>query len=453
MSARLMHSTIRSAALAVWWLVMSLAHAAVGACSSDLPARPVAPPSVRDRAWRADSVSYLGETHNALVYLPEGYPARSPYPVVYLLHGWAMGPDMWMRSDLQAEADRRGYVLVAPEGEAPGLTPSWYSCQAGLPYPRGTDWQVPFCEWFYDGVIPHVETTYRVRRDAGGRAVAGYSMGGKGALSLAALHPDLFAAAVAYGAIVDLRDYAGLYDISAVYGPLSENELYYAADSPIELVPNLQGLSIALFHGADDTEWAHFSQSRRLHEALDALGYPHIWEELPGVEHDVTTYMITRTCEILAGVFSALPTQRPPWRFRFAGRLSWQVYDALLVKTDPLVWTEVSGVTADGFRAVSGDSFGYVSAAEYEPLAEYSITIADLSGGQATAHRTAADAQGRLSVSVDAGEYAVSVAQASPTPFVTSEHLAAPRGTLPPTGVPKCRHWLGAFRLPLILRP
>lgn len=446
-----MRSAVRSAVVAVCWLAVSTAHA-VGACGDGLPTSTVASPAARDRAWQTDSVSYLGETHNALVYLPEGYPARSPYPVVYLLHGWAMGPDMWMRSDLQAEADRRGYVLVAPEGEAPGLTPSWYSCQARLPYPGGTDWQVSFCEWFFDGVLPHVEATYAVRRDAGGRALAGYSMGGKGALSLAAHRPDLFAATAAYGPIVDLRDYSGLYDIPAVYGPRDENALPYAADSPIELAANMQGLSIALFHGAEDTEWAHYSQSRRMHEALDALGYRHVWEELPDVEHDVTTHMIAATCEMLDAAFSASPVQRTSWRFRFAGRRSWQVYDALLVKTDPLAWTEVLKVTTDGFRAVSGDAFRYVSAPEYEPLAGYSIAITDVSGERAMTQTAVADARGRLTVVLGAGEYDVSIALTSPTPTLEGGSTAEPTDVAPPPTVPTSRQPPGVRWLPLLLR-
>lgn len=47
-----------------------------------------------------------------------------------------------------------------------------------------------------------IETAYPVRRDGGGRAIAGLSMGGFGALHLAFAHPDLFAVVASLSGVI-----------------------------------------------------------------------------------------------------------------------------------------------------------------------------------------------------------------------------------------------------------
>jgi S-formylglutathione hydrolase FrmB len=49
-------------------------------------------------------------------------------------------------------------------------------------------------------LIPHVDAAYRTITRREGRAVQGFSMGGGGALRIAAKHPDLFSSVVVYGA-------------------------------------------------------------------------------------------------------------------------------------------------------------------------------------------------------------------------------------------------------------
>lgn len=122
------------------------------------------------------------------VYLPDGYERSGlRYPVLYLLHGNGGSHKQWTsRGRVNATADaliRRGeippVVIVMPDA--------------------GTTWYVDRKEKmetaFIEDLIPHVERNFRVIAARDGRVVAGFSMGGYGALRFALKYPEKFAAA------------------------------------------------------------------------------------------------------------------------------------------------------------------------------------------------------------------------------------------------------------------
>ena len=55
------------------------------------------------------------------------------------------------------------------------------------------DWR--YEDFFFDELIPHIESTYRTRSERAYRAVAGLSMGGGGAFVYALHRPDMFSSA------------------------------------------------------------------------------------------------------------------------------------------------------------------------------------------------------------------------------------------------------------------
>lgn len=57
--------------------------------------------------------------------------------------------------------------------------------KAGAP-----DWQ--YEDYFFKELIPYIESNYRVRTDKGGRAIAGFSMGGGAATVYGVHHPEMF---------------------------------------------------------------------------------------------------------------------------------------------------------------------------------------------------------------------------------------------------------------------
>lgn len=134
------------------------------------------------RAERMESQA-LGRSLEYSVYLPDG-PSRG-VPVVYLLHGRSSDPGEWLRMGMvKATADR----LIAEKRIKPMLVVlpaagnSWYAA-GGI-------------ETALVRELPaEIEKRWGTRADRSGRAVAGNSMGGFGALRFAFGHPDRYAAA------------------------------------------------------------------------------------------------------------------------------------------------------------------------------------------------------------------------------------------------------------------
>ncbi len=147
----------------------------------------------------------LGRAIDYNVYLPDGYdsdPARR-YPVLYLLPGTDSVPDDWLHlAHLQALADRmiaRGLVtpliIVMPNAGN-----SWY---VDNPDPGGDG---PVATAYLTELIPGIEARYRAQGRRDGRAIAGLSMGGFGAVHLGFLRPDLFAAIASMSGAIYLEN-------------------------------------------------------------------------------------------------------------------------------------------------------------------------------------------------------------------------------------------------------
>lgn len=129
------------------------------------------------------------------ILLPDGYGAGCGlYPVLYLLHGVGDTYRTWTENtDVAAFSADLPLIVVMPDG---GHTPDagWYS-----------DWEDGSRQWetFHtEVVVDFVDRSYRTLGD-GHRAVMGNSMGGFGAMSYAARHPDLFVAAASFSGAVD----------------------------------------------------------------------------------------------------------------------------------------------------------------------------------------------------------------------------------------------------------
>jgi enterochelin esterase-like enzyme len=123
-----------------------------------------------------------------LIYLPPGYASTvARYPVIYLLHGNEQTDDSFLRIGLQGTLDR----LIAGHAIPPTIA---VMIQGG----RGAN------EWSNRGTADYETYVLEVQRlvdrtlptvaTRGARAIAGYSMGGYGAMHLALTHPQTFSA-------------------------------------------------------------------------------------------------------------------------------------------------------------------------------------------------------------------------------------------------------------------
>ncbi len=264
----------------------------------------------------------LGVEKDVVVYLPAGYAAQpdKKWPVFYYLHGLAGNETNWTDLDLDENADAMnlGAIVVMPDGDnsfyTDSATPLDYdACMrdgTGLFVPnapkKATCVRTPnYEQYIVEDLIAWVDATYHTIATKQGRAIAGLSMGGFGALQLAMRHPDLFAATASHSG-VDALLYVGpdpyvagkvvLGDdpkkvpkdpfsqwIASIFGSDIAN---WRAHDPAALVEKLEpgALAIYLDCGTEDDFRLH-NGAQYLHDLLLAKKIDHAWYIGPG-RHD-----------------------------------------------------------------------------------------------------------------------------------------------------------------------
>jgi S-formylglutathione hydrolase FrmB len=213
-----------------------------------------------------------------VIITPNNYSFQGErYPVLYLLHGWSGNYAGWMTDAPQIveHADTYQMIIVCPDG---GYD-SWY-----LDSP--VDSSVRYETHIVQEVTGYVDYYYHTRRDRAGRAIAGLSMGGHGALSLAVRHQGIFGAAGSMCGGVDLRPFKkNDWDLKGVLGnPGGDAWKNWENFSVINLIDQykIEALPLIIDCGYDDF---FLEVNRALHEKLLKADIPHEYTERPG-EHN-----------------------------------------------------------------------------------------------------------------------------------------------------------------------
>ncbi len=224
---------------------------------------------------------------SAIVVVPGGYHRRSGpgepatrYPVVYLLHGYAVGHTRYYLKLREAGrplswlADRYGVIIVTPDGKPA----SWY-LDAPADMPDAREWQIE--TMITRHLIPEVDRRFRTWAEPAGRAVTGLSMGGHGALYLAARHPELFAACSSLSGLMNLTESLNKQDLGKRLGPLEQFRERWLDHSVVRQVERFVGRSTGIML---DCGWEDpfFAGNRELHARLMELKIPHDYVERPG---------------------------------------------------------------------------------------------------------------------------------------------------------------------------
>ncbi|MDH3582921.1 MAG: esterase family protein [Phycisphaerae bacterium] len=132
------------------------------------------------------------------IYLPPKYEeaggAGQRYPVVYYLHGGRPGSETKSvgLSTFVDRAIRTGKVRPMIYVFVNGGPVSHYN------YPQINDGQGE--DIFIQELIPHIDRTYRTMAGRSGRAIEGFSQGGRGTTRIMFRHPHLFCSAAPGGA-------------------------------------------------------------------------------------------------------------------------------------------------------------------------------------------------------------------------------------------------------------
>ena len=188
------------------------------------------------------------------VLLPDAYcsHARERFPVLYLLHGAGDTWQSWAsRTDVVRFAARYPVIVVMPDA-GHNATATWYSDSVSGAYQEET---------YITSVLPaFVDGHYRARRSDLG--VAGLSMGGFGAMSLAARHPGMYRTAASFSGVLDMllgapttgKVFAQLHvsegtPDAGVWGDQAADRATWAAHNPTSLAGRLRGTPLFLACG------------------------------------------------------------------------------------------------------------------------------------------------------------------------------------------------------------
>jgi len=213
------------------------------------------------------------------VILPEGYAASAQrYPVLYLLHGYTVHYSSWvLESGIRRYARRYGEIIVMPEAGD-----SWYVNNYATPMLRWQDYLI------YD-VVPYVDQHFRTVAARRGRALAGTSMGGYGALLLGLKYRALFAAVASLSGVVTSPDpsfeqFVTTEDAKRIikndFGPAGgpgreENDLF-------KLLKHITPVEIPQLYLSIGTSDKYLGTNRDFVKLLSALNIPYRYRELPG---------------------------------------------------------------------------------------------------------------------------------------------------------------------------
>lgn len=405
---------------------------------------------VRDRITDLSFQSpLLDREAKVRVMLPTDYDAsgRTRYPVLYLLHGagvdgyaaWTEGQqadgtqgqlqdllaDGTKTSETEAMTAGLALIVVMPESGKNGGYIDWYNAGNFGP---------PAWESFHLGeLLPWIDAHYPTLAARNGRAVAGFSMGGYGAMHYAARHPDLFVAAAGFSPAVDKTDPLVIANNSRgdpttellgadqdSQGSLLTNMVYIRGHNPMDLAQNLAGVALTLRTGnglsglppplgegsnrPDPVEAGVFEQAERFHEQLASLGIEHIWEAKAGAHtRSFAELKLRDTLPWLMDVFTKPPSAPARVTYRSID-LYYEVFGWSVSLDRPArEFSELRNADASGFDLLGSGSAVVTTPAGY--FSPGTPLTAELSSDDvpSTGIAAKADDQGRLQIPIELG--------------------------------------------------
>ncbi|WP_276391402.1 alpha/beta hydrolase [Eudoraea chungangensis] len=222
-----------------------------------------------------DSKILKGERKYA-VYLPPDYEASNrSYPVLYLLHGAGDDQTGWVQFGevlhITDKAIREGkatpMIIIMPDANT-----------GKRGYFNVGDWR--YEDFFFDELIPFVESKYRIKKNKRYRAVAGLSMGGGGTFMYALHRPDMFSSACPLSAYVGPLTIEQLEKRALQQGNLftkEELKAYFNRHNAIALIENLPVddiKSVKWFIDCGDDDFL-FEGNSLVHIAMKKREIPH----------------------------------------------------------------------------------------------------------------------------------------------------------------------------------
>ncbi len=224
------------------------------------------------------SAALGGRSQEVYVYLPPGY-ARHPqqrYPVIYLLHGFPGRPLAFLltvrvgvvEDELYAKRLAQPAILVMPFGSTGTFTDKEWANGVN----PGEDW----ARFVSRDVVQAIDSRYRTIATAAGRAIAGLSEGGYGAINIALHNPGEFRI---------VESWSGYERAPANNSVFGRNLESVAQNTPLDLLssvaPDLRRARTFFwfYSGKDDP---YRIQNRAFADELKRYKIPHRYYEFRG---------------------------------------------------------------------------------------------------------------------------------------------------------------------------
>lgn len=237
------------------------------------------PATVKHAAFKSVS---MGVEVGYYIYLPPGYETSAEkYPVVYHLHGGRPGAEnkaVRLASYVDAAIQKgtiKPTIYVFPNGGPV----SWYDMPE---MKQGMGESV-----FVKELVPHIDATYRTWGTREGRALEGYSQGGRGTTRIMFKHPEIFLSVApggsGYGPEKHIQENNGYENDSLRFLPIG----YNAWDLAKAFAERKErpALNILVWDG---TKCFNYEHNKLFSAYLKELGIAHEFLSIPEVPHTAT---------------------------------------------------------------------------------------------------------------------------------------------------------------------
>lgn len=272
----------------------------------------------------------LGVTKKLVVYLPPSYrdtAVARRYPVSVYLHGgfgsetdWTVQGHLAQVMDSLVATGMPEMIVVMPDGDD-GWWTTWHALNdlAACRRAQRTESPDTYCvpwpkydDYVTNDVVVHTDSLYRTIARRESRAIAGLSMGGYGAISIAARSPQVFSVAASHSGVlrpalmadsasgtstgvVPMRDARTRDELRAVSGArwariepaFGSDSVSWMSRDPSRLIEQMlrRGDVVPSLFVDVGTEDYLLPMSRSFRDRMAALQVPVLYAEWPG-RHD-----------------------------------------------------------------------------------------------------------------------------------------------------------------------
>ena len=243
----------------------------------------------RQEVWQHASTS-TGTPMRFGIYLPPAALAGERCPVLYWLSGLTCTEQNFItKAGAQEHAARHGLIVVAPDtsprGEGVANDPAYDLGQGAGFYLNAT--QAPWAPHFRmeDYVVQELPALIEQHFPAtGARGIAGHSMGGHGALTLALRHPGRYRSVSAFSPIVAPSQVPWGQKAFSAY--LGDDRAAWVRHDAVALIAGAsERLPLLVDQGEADEFLAGQLRPELLQAACEAAGHPLTLRLQPGYDH------------------------------------------------------------------------------------------------------------------------------------------------------------------------